>query len=193
MRTISQKGIDLIKSFEGFVDHAYKPVSSEPYYTIGFGHYGSDVKSTDTITRSQAENLLRSDIKSYEAKVNIYDSTYHWTQSEYDAMVSFCYNVGSINQLTQNGKRSKSQIANAMLLYCKDVTGKVLIGLKNRRSKERELFLSNDVSSDTLGYTEATTIKTIVDDIIAGKFANNSDRKENIYRVIQGFVNKRFS
>lgn len=193
MRTISQTGIDLIKEFEGFVGHAYKPVKAEPYYTIGYGHYDKSVKSTDTITRTQAEQLLKSDLKVYEAKVNIFDDTYKWTQNEFDALVSFCYNVGSIVQLTQNGTRSKSQIANAMTRYVKDVSGNTLQGLVRRREAEKKLFLKNDVSHETFDYTESTTIKQIVDDIIAGKYGNNDTRKDNIYRVIQGFVNKRFS
>jgi GH24 family phage-related lysozyme (muramidase) len=40
---ISQKGINLIKSYEGLMLHAYKPLPTEKYYTIGYGHYGSDV------------------------------------------------------------------------------------------------------------------------------------------------------
>ena len=194
MRTTSKTGLDLIKSFEGFVGHAYKPVSAEPFFTIGFGHYGRDVKATDTITKARAEELLKSDLKVYEAKVNIFDNDYKWTQNEFDALVSFCYNVGSIVQLTQNGTRSKKQIAEAMTRYVKDVSGNTLQGLVRRRKAEKELFLKNDnVSHETFNYTESTTIKEIVDDIIAGKYGNNENRRDNVYKVIQGFVNKRFS
>lgn len=194
MRTTSNKGIELIKEFEGFVGHAYKAVPSEPYYTIGFGHYGKSVKPTDTITKSLAEILLKDDLKVYEAKVNACDNIYHWTQSEFDALVSFCYNVGSINQLTQNGKRTKKQIAEAMLLYVKDCSGRPLEGLKRRRAKERELFLSPDSPTNPqVEYTEETTLKQVVDDIIEDKFGVEPDRVENVYKHIRKLVNKRFS
>lgn len=49
---ISKVGKDLIKSFEGCVLHAYKPVASEQYYTIGWGHYGPDVYAGMTITQA---------------------------------------------------------------------------------------------------------------------------------------------
>jgi GH24 family phage-related lysozyme (muramidase) len=54
---LSQNGIDLIKSFEGCVLHAYKPVSTERYWTIGFGHYGSDVREEQVISQQEAETL----------------------------------------------------------------------------------------------------------------------------------------
>ena len=190
MRTTTQRGIDLIKSFEGFRGTAYKAVPSEPYYTIGFGHYSKNVKATDTITRSQAENLLRDDLKVYESKVNIFDSEYHWTSNEFDALVSFCYNVGSIVQLTQNGTRTKTQIANAMSRYIKDVSGKPLQGLIRRRKAEHDLFITPDVKTPV--YTEETTLKEVVDDIINDVYGIEPERVENVYKQIRRLVNTRF-
>ena len=46
---ISDNGIALIKKYEGCRLHAYKPVPTEKYYTIGYGHYGADVKEGDII------------------------------------------------------------------------------------------------------------------------------------------------
>ncbi len=71
----------------------------------------------------------------------LFDSKYHWNQNEFDALVSFAFNVGSINQLTANKTRTKAQIAQAMLSYNK-ANGKVLAGLTKRRQAERELFLT---------------------------------------------------
>ena len=125
----SEKGIELIISFEGFCFKATKCLKSEIYYTIGFGHYGKDVKENDTITKSKAFDLLKSDLEKFEKKVNKY-SAYNFTQNEFDALVSFCYNVGNIDQLTAKGTRSKKEIADKMLLYCKS-RGNLIRGCKN--------------------------------------------------------------
>lgn len=135
----SDNGIELIKSFEGFSPKACKCVESEKYYTIGYGHYGSDVKKDDTISKSAATELLKKDVGSTERKVSKYNSIYDFNQNQFDALVSFCYNVGNIDGLTKNGTRSISQISTAFTYYNKS-GGKVLKGLQSRRLKERELF-----------------------------------------------------
>ena len=140
MKQISAHGLDLIKRFEGCRLTAYKAHKNEKYYTIGYGHYSADVKAGETITSFQAEKLLRNDLKRAEAQVNKYNATYHWTQNEFDALVSFAFNIGSINQLTDNGKRTKEQIADKIPAYNK--CGKtVLPGLTNRRLAERALYV----------------------------------------------------
>lgn len=68
-------------------------------------------------------------------------SRYEWNQNEFDGLVSFAYNIGSIDQLTANGTRTKEQIANKILAYNK-AGGKVLAGLTRRRQEERTLFLT---------------------------------------------------
>lgn len=138
---ISKNGIDLIHSFEGCRLKAYKALATEQYYTIGWGHYGADVSKDMIITQKQADDLFLQDISKYEARVNKYNSTYKWTQNEFDALVSFAYNIGSIDQLTDNGRRSKSIIAQKILLYTKS-GGAVIPGLVTRRKKERDLFVS---------------------------------------------------
>lgn len=55
---LDKKGLDLIKSFEGCKLKAYKCVPTEKYYTIGYGHYGKDVKPGMVINSKQAEELL---------------------------------------------------------------------------------------------------------------------------------------
>lgn len=138
---ISEKGIELIISFEGLSKKAYKCVPTEKYYTIGCGHYGKDVAPNATITEKDAIKLLKKDLVSFEKKVDKYDHVYHFTQNEFDALVSFCYNVGNIDKLTVGGRRTKKEIADAMLRYTHS-GGKELKGLVRRRTKERELFLS---------------------------------------------------
>lgn len=144
---ISKAGIDLIIGFEGFSAKACKCVNTEKYYTIGYGHYGSDVKKDDTITREEARKLLEADLLSFEKKVSKYDSKYDFNQNEFDALVSFAYNVGNIDQLTAKGTRSREKIAECMLLYNKS-GGKVLNGLVKRREAESKLFLSSVSTSN---------------------------------------------
>lgn len=136
---ISQVGIDLIKSFEGFSPTPYKCLPTEKYWTIGFGHYGEDVKTTDKITKEKAEKLLKKDLKRFIANVRIYHKIYKFTQNEFDALCSFAYNVGSIDELTKHGTRTKTQISNYMLLYCNS-GGRRIDGLYKRRLKEQELY-----------------------------------------------------
>ena len=143
---ISKNGIELIKCFESFSPKACKCLATEKYYTIGYGHYGVDVKENQTITKEEAEELLQKDLEKFEEKVNKYNNVYNFNQNQFDALVSFCYNVGNIYKLTVNGRRSKSEIADAMLRYTHS-GGKELRGLVRRRTMERELFLSDSGAS----------------------------------------------
>lgn len=135
----SKRGKDLIKQFEGCRLQAYKPVSTEKYYTIGYGHYGADVSKDMVITQQQADSMLKTDIKKFEAKVDKYMNTYYFNQNQYDALVSFAFNVGSIDKLTSNGTRSIEKIRECFSLYNK-AGGKVLQGLVRRREAELKLF-----------------------------------------------------
>ena len=143
---ISENGLNLIIAFEGFCPKATKAVKTEKYYTIGYGHYGKDVDEKQTITKEEALLLLKKDMKRFEAKVMKYNNCYNFTQNEFDALVSFAYNVGNIDQLTAKGTRTKKEIADTMLLYIKS-GGNVLDGLRKRRIRERELFLKCSTSN----------------------------------------------
>ena len=91
-----------------------------------------------TITKEYAIKLLKKDLAKFEEKVNKY-SGYNWTQNEFDALVSFAYNVGNIDTLTRRGTRSKKEISDSFERYVKS-GGKVLNGLVKRRKDEKELF-----------------------------------------------------
>ena len=142
-KNISSNGVVLIKSFEGFSRVACKALPSEKYLTIGYGHYGKDVKPNQTITEAEAVKLLVKDLSGFVSKVNKYNRKYGFTQNEFDALVSFCYNVGNIDGLTKNGTRTKAQIADKFLAYSYS-GGKFIKGLYNRRVKERNLFNKKD-------------------------------------------------
>lgn len=136
---ISQNGINLIKRYEGCKLVAYKCAAGIP--TIGYGHTAG-VKMGQKITQAEADSYLKEDIVKYEAKVMKYYDKYKFNQNEFDALVSFAYNIGSIDQLTAGGTRSRKVIAEKMLSYCK-AAGKVNVGLQKRRKEERKLFCKN--------------------------------------------------
>lgn len=136
MMKTSDKGITLIKSFEGCVLTAYKCPSG--VWTIGYGHTAG-VKQGQTITQAQAEEFLKADIVKYENYVN--NKGLSLNQNQFDALVSFTYNCGAGNLTTLVKNRTLKQIADALLLYNKS-NGKVLAGLKKRRQAERALFLT---------------------------------------------------
>ena len=132
----SQRGIDLIKNFEGCKLTAYKDAVG--VWTIGYGHT-KGVKQGQKITQEQAEKYLADDLSSYEKKVEKYNDKYNFNQNQFDALVSFCYNIGNIDQLTAKGTRTIKKISDCILLYNK-ASGKVLAGLTKRRKAEKELF-----------------------------------------------------
>lgn len=135
----SQRGIDLIKSFEGLRLRAYKCPSG--VWTIGYGHT-KGVTAKMVITAEQAERYLKSDLSTSEKAVSKYDKIYHWNQNEYDALVSFTFNCGVCNlkQLLKNGTRTRDQICRYITLYRKS-GGKILKGLERRRAAEKKLFM----------------------------------------------------
>lgn len=138
----SKNGIELIKKFEGCRLTAYKPVITEKYYTIGYGHYGADVQKDMRITHAQAEAYLKSDLQKFEKAVN--DLGFTLTQNQFDSLVSFTYNCGAGNLKKLVKGRNLREIADALLLYDKS-NGKPLKGLTNRRKAERTLFLKGYV------------------------------------------------
>lgn len=152
MRTTGQAGIKLITSFEGCRLTAYKCPAGR--WTIGYGHTRG-VQQGQTITKAQAARLLAEDLERYEDNVNKYQDKYKWSQNEFDALVSFAYNVGSIDKLTAGGTRSRQEIADKMLLYNK-ANGKALAGLTRRRQAERTLFVATSQSTLRKGDRGAT-------------------------------------
>lgn len=141
-KKLSKQGIELLKKLEGFSERAYKN-SGEQYYTIGYGHYSRSVEKGQTISRADAEKLLKNDLKRFEKAVNNINAVgmYGFGQAKFDALVLFAYNlgVGSLQQLTANCTRSDKLIYEKMEQYNK-CGGKVLKGLVKRRNIEKNLF-----------------------------------------------------
>ena len=186
----SQTGIDLIKELEGCSLKAYWDIVD---YSIGYGHLGA--KAGQTITKEEAEALLIADLPSYEAKVNKYDSIYHWTQNEFDALVSYAYNIGSIKGLVEDGKRSRAEIIADWPNH--DMAGgKHLEVLKKRRLKELALFTKGgdmttygkksvfemiEVAEQCLDYLEKATLSDLGDLTPEGKVRNAGYNNYTLY------------
>lgn len=136
---VDEKGYNLIKQFEGLRLTAYRCPAGK--WTIGYGHT-KGVKKGMYISEAVATHFLIQDVQRVEPTINSYDGIYHWTQNEFDALASFAFNcgIGNLKKLLKYGQRTKSQIADAILLYNK-ANGRVLRGLVRRRKAEQELFL----------------------------------------------------
>lgn len=161
-RKIGQAGLDLIKQYEGCRLAAYRCAAG--VWTIGYGHTAG-VHSGMTITQAQADAYLQQDIAKFEGYVNnpaYVPITANLNQNQFDALVSFAFNLGAGNLRKLCKGRTAAQIAQAMTQYCK-ANGKVLAGLKRRRAAEQALF-NKPVSAVTPAQnqnTEDYNMKTI--------------------------------
>lgn len=139
---ISQKGIELIKKWEGVRLKAYK--DSVGTWTIGYGHtFG--VKQGDSCSHFQAEKWLNEESKSHMT-VAVKLIAVDISQNMYDALASFHYNLGKnilvdSNLLKLINQKKWNEAGAKMKEYNKG-GGKVLKGLVNRRNDEVKLFLN---------------------------------------------------
>lgn len=143
----SDKGIALIKEFEGCKLTAYQ--DSVGVWTIGYGWTqpvdGKPIRAGMTIKQETAERLLKTGLVSYENDVSRLVKV-RLKQGEFDALVSFTYNLGarSLSASTLLRKLNAGDYAGAAdeFLHWNKAGGKVLNGLTRRREAERALFLS---------------------------------------------------
>ncbi|MEH3446165.1 lysozyme [Enterobacter roggenkampii] len=142
----SEKGIALIKQFEGCKLTAYQ--DSVGVWTIGYGWTkpvdGKPIRAGMTIKQETAERLLKTGLVSYESDVSRLVKV-GLTQGQFDALVSFTYNLGarSLSTSTLLRKLNAEDYAGAAdeFLRWNKAGGKVLNGLTRRREAERDLFL----------------------------------------------------
>lgn len=141
-KPIGTAGLALIKQFEGCRLTAYKPVPTETYWTIGWGHYGPDVREGQTITQAQADAMLAADCQRFADAVDnpaYCPLTAQLNANQRDALISFTFNCGAGCLKTLCKGRTLPQICTAVALYNKS-GGKPLAGLTRRRKAEQELF-----------------------------------------------------
>jgi len=143
---VSQTAIDLIKEFESFSAEAYTCPAGK--LTIGYGHVvqkNEDYLNTKTLTEAEALQILTNDLKESEAYLNHICLEYdvELTQNQFDALCSFCFNLGSFTNAMLERFKAKdlTAIGNSLILYNK-ANGKELEGLTRRRKAEQKLFFS---------------------------------------------------
>ena len=142
-----QEGIDLIKRFEGFRSKPYKCSAGVP--TIGYGATfytnGKRVTMADpAISEEDALSLLAEMLKKFEQYVDSYciDTI---TQNQFDALVSFCYNLGPANLkastlLKKVNLNPNDETIRAEFMKWNKAGGRALKGLTLRRTAEADLY-----------------------------------------------------
>lgn len=154
MRT-SAAGLEFITRWEGEVLHVYEDVAKIP--TIGVGHVVLAGESfPDGITHERAQELLAADVASAEAAVHKLAASTEFrgreplAQCEFDALVSFAFNVGAgafaKSTLAKKLAAGDRKAAAAEFLKWDKAGGKPVAGLHNRRVAERALFLGAEAS-----------------------------------------------
>lgn len=149
MKTTSNKGLNLIKKYEGLKLKPY--LCPARVSTIGYGatYYedGRKVALTDkSITKERAEQLLAFQLRNYENAVNRYVLK-EINQNQFDALVSFCFNLGigalqKSTLLKKINKNPKDKTIRTEFLKWSFAGGKQLKGLINRRTEESNLYFS---------------------------------------------------
>jgi lysozyme len=144
---IGTEGIELIKKFEGFKSKPYKCPAGIP--TIGYGvtfyPNGKKVTMSDkAITEAEGVVLLKDMLAKFEQYVDSYcvDTI---TQNQFDALVSFCYNLGPSNLksstlLKKVNANPNDETIKAEFMKWTKAGGKTLKGLVSRRTAEAELY-----------------------------------------------------
>jgi GH24 family phage-related lysozyme (muramidase) len=186
-------GIALIKSFEKWAPKAYKN-QGEKYFTIGWGHYGADVKSGQVITVPEGEAYLRKDIASAQAQVNR-DVYVPLNQNQFDTLVDFSFNAGNDNfhkstLLKKVNAKQYTLVPSELLKWFYPIQFKT--GLLRRRNAEIKLWntattTGNSTPSANNNNTNAqkdakkkADAKIANDKIIANKKAIEDKKKADI-------------
>jgi len=141
---ISQEGVNLIKHFEGCRLEAYKCPAG--VWTIGYGHT-KGVKEGDEIEQEAAEAFLIEDLEAFEQAVARLVKV-PLTQQQFDALVSFTFNLGAGNLaastlLRKLNNYQYAEVPEQMMRWVK-AGGQVLDGLVRRRAAEAALFQNKD-------------------------------------------------
>lgn len=142
-KNTSPRGLGLIRSCESFSPKVYICPAGKP--TIGYGHVvRANERFTQPMSRAEAEQLLANDLSPVEIYLSA--SFPALNQNEFDALASFCFNVGlgAFEKSTLFKKLKAGDKSGAAAEFERWIHGggKVLPGLVARRAAEREIFLT---------------------------------------------------
>lgn len=143
MRHINEKGLALVKEFEGCELEAY--LCPAGVWTIGYGHTFA-VEMGQVISETEAEALLREDLKQAEEAVDRL-VTVPINENQFSALVSFVFNLGAgafTNSTLLKKINAEEFDAADQLLRWNKAGDEELPGLTRRRHAERALFLGED-------------------------------------------------
>jgi len=144
---VSERGIRLIKHHEGVRNRPYRCPAG--LWTVGVGHLIGDGKSLPKswdrlFTKEEIDGILKRDLRRFELGVHKMLPNMFLRQHEFDALVSFCFNLGlgcfqrsTIRQALLRG--DKKAAMESLLKYCR-AGGRILRGLQIRRMDEKALF-----------------------------------------------------
>lgn len=142
---ISNEGLAFLRRWEGFRPTPYFCAGNKR--TIGYGHVLQNNEDYTTISLREAEALLRKDVAKVEAALEKALKEVELTQSQWDALVSFVFNVGIGNfrksTLLKKLKQGDFKAAADEFLKWTKAEGKTVRGLQRRREAERQMFLSD--------------------------------------------------
>lgn len=141
---ISKAGLGLIKEFEDCKLTAYPdPATGGEPWTIGYGHTGG-VKKGDVWTQAQADAAIIEDVDKFSDGVSALIGAAPTTQGQYDALVSFAYNVGlgNLKKSTLLRMHKDGDYSGAVGQFARwaNANGKPMAGLKRRREAEAALY-----------------------------------------------------
>lgn len=140
-RKINQKGLDLIKTFEGLRLSSYD--DGVGVWTIGYGHT-KNIRSGMTISKEQAERYLKEDLERFEKAVERLVKV-QITDNQFSALVAFTFNIGdgafAYSTLLRLLNEARYHEAAQQFLKWDKAQGKVFPGLTRRRGAEMRLFL----------------------------------------------------
>lgn len=161
---VSKWAVDFIKGFEELKLVAYKPTKDD-VWTIGWGHT-KGVKEGDVITEAEAEAFLREDIAVAEDAI-ARNVKVKLNQNQYDALVSFVFNIGEpqFKKSTMLRKVNAEDFAGASAEFPRwnKQKRRVLAGLTRRRKGERERFdtpVRTNVAQSTTVQASAAQLMT---------------------------------
>jgi len=141
-----KKGLQIIKHYEGFRAKAYYCPAN--VLTIGYGTTAGVTKNM-VVTEAMAEKLLQADVKKFEDAINAAVKV-KINQDQFDALVSFVYNVGAGNfrssTLLKLLNQGRFDLVDDQFGRWNKGGGRVLAGLTKRRATEATLFKTGKVA-----------------------------------------------